>query len=176
MRRCLAFVVALCLATAARPLAGGSSWKDAWPGVVLHDPLAGFALARALDRASAWLASESCQQIFAEFADQRGERLADRLAALGVDGAAFLRWIRWRDGSGTPQCPGPLAYTMPGSRVVFVCTRQFTPYAMDDPDGASAIVIHEALHALGLGENPPSSREITRRVRTRCAMRTRAVR
>jgi hypothetical protein len=30
-------------------------------------------------------------------------------------------------------------------------------------------VLHEALHTLGLGENPPDSFEITRRVGQRCA-------
>jgi len=29
-------------------------------------------------------------------------------------------------------------------------------------------IIHEMLHTLGLGENPPSSREITQRVNERC--------
>jgi hypothetical protein len=33
---------------------------------------------------------------------------------------------------------------------------------------AEIAVIHEALHTLGLGENPPDSREITRRVAERC--------
>jgi hypothetical protein len=30
------------------------------------------------------------------------------------------------------------------------------------------MVIHEMLHSLGLGENPPSSREITKQVTARC--------
>jgi hypothetical protein len=30
------------------------------------------------------------------------------------------------------------------------------------------VVIHEVLHTLGLGENPPSSDQITRRVDLRC--------
>ena len=36
------------------------------------------------------------------------------------------------------------------------------------PVRAQAIVIHEVLHTLGLGENPPSSTEITARVLARC--------
>ena len=31
-----------------------------------------------------------------------------------------------------------------------------------------AILIHEALHSLGLGEDPPSSDYITERIRARC--------
>jgi hypothetical protein len=30
------------------------------------------------------------------------------------------------------------------------------------------MVIHEMLHTLGLGENPPTTLEITERVRARC--------
>jgi hypothetical protein len=33
---------------------------------------------------------------------------------------------------------------------------------------AAVIVLHEALHSLGLEENPPSSEEITYRVMARC--------
>lgn len=33
---------------------------------------------------------------------------------------------------------------------------------------AEAIVIHEMLHSLGLGENPPTSDYITSRVMERC--------
>ena len=33
---------------------------------------------------------------------------------------------------------------------------------------ARAVIIHEALHSLGLGENPPSSQAITARVLNRC--------
>jgi hypothetical protein len=38
-----------------------------------------------------------------------------------------------------------------------------------DPGYAAVIVIHEALHTLGLPENPPTSEEITARVRERCS-------
>jgi hypothetical protein len=34
---------------------------------------------------------------------------------------------------------------------------------------AEVYVIHEMLHTLGLGENPPSSQEITQAVVKRCA-------
>jgi len=33
---------------------------------------------------------------------------------------------------------------------------------------AEAILVHEALHSLGLGENPPSSDYITKRIRALC--------
>ncbi len=40
-----------------------------------------------------------------------------------------------------------------------------------DPRHAEAILIHEALHSLGLREDPPSSDFITERVRARCDAR-----
>jgi len=43
-----------------------------------------------------------------------------------------------------------------------------TPAA--DPGFATNVVIHEMLHALGLGENPPTSEEITRQVVKRCGL------
>jgi hypothetical protein len=60
-----------------------------------------------------------------------------------------------------------LAFTQPNSLVVRVCPRliQF------QGDWAELTVLHELLHSLGLGENPPSSAEITDRVRERCAAR-----
>jgi hypothetical protein len=38
-----------------------------------------------------------------------------------------------------------------------------------NPDLAAVIIVHEALHSLGLEENPPSSGEITAAVAARCA-------
>jgi len=40
--------------------------------------------------------------------------------------------------------------------------------ARHDPFLADVALIHESLHSLGLGENPPSSSEITSRVISRC--------
>ena len=52
------------------------------------------------------------------------------------------------------------AYSGPAER--------FRKHAERDPWTAENWVIHEMLHTLGLGENPPSSREITQRVNERC--------
>jgi hypothetical protein len=37
-----------------------------------------------------------------------------------------------------------------------------------DPSLAAALIIHEELHSLGLGEDPPTSKEITAKVIERC--------
>ena len=65
---------------------------------------------------------------------------------------------------------GTLAYTSPLSRVVHLCPH-FLDNELERPAFAQAVVIHEMLHTLGLGEDPPSSREITDRVRRACAPR-----
>jgi hypothetical protein len=51
--------------------------------------------------------------------------------------------------------------------VVYICPG-FAAFDRRYPDEAEATLIHEALHSLGLGENPPSSRHIQARVRARC--------
>jgi hypothetical protein len=61
-----------------------------------------------------------------------------------------------------------MAVTAPGSRVVYVCGRRFAEAQSRSATRAELVVLHEALHTLGLGENPPDSLEITRRVGQRC--------
>jgi hypothetical protein len=56
----------------------------------------------------------------------------------------------------------------PGSRVVQVCGRRFGAVARRNPRLAEASVIHEMLHSLGLGENPPDPQVITGRVLDLC--------
>jgi len=55
----------------------------------------------------------------------------------------------------------------PGVRRVFVC-KTFAEVQLKEPRVAESMVIHEVLHTLGLGENPPTSLEITSRIFTRC--------
>jgi hypothetical protein len=61
-----------------------------------------------------------------------------------------------------------LAIAAVGSRAVYVCPRAIVAWAHRNRAWAEATLIHEALHTLGLGENPPSSVEITERVIQRC--------
>ena len=57
--------------------------------------------------------------------------------------------------------------TVPHLPRVWVCGR-FPATQVREPAMAESLLIHEMLHTLGLGENPPSSLEITRRVSDRC--------
>ena len=60
------------------------------------------------------------------------------------------------------------AFTAQGSRVVYLCGRDFERAWRRDVAEVQATVIHELLHSLGLGENPPSPRAINNRIQQLC--------
>lgn len=126
---------------------------------------------RALTRASRTLTKPECQRIYQEFNDAAGRPLQEGLDAVAKSGQAYLASLLFYDGSAQPGCRSQhtFAVTQPGSRVVSVCTTQFTELMGRKPRLAASVLIHEQLHALGLGENPPTSAEITARVTMRCA-------
>jgi hypothetical protein len=99
-----------------------------------------------------------------------GRPLQDVLDRSGRSGAEHLGTLLFYDGGAQPRCRAArtLAFTWRGSQVVFVCPQQFVAAARRDPFLASAALIHESLHSLGLGEDPPTSSEITSRVISRC--------
>ena len=125
---------------------------------------------RSLDRARGRLENQQCQRLFTDFHDASGRPLQDALDRTGRSGADHLGSLVFYDGGGQPRCRGTrtLAFTWTGSPVVFVCPQQFVAAARRDPLLADAALIHESLHSLGLGENPPTSSEITSRVISRC--------
>ena len=53
-------------------------------------------------------------------------------------------------------------------RAIKLCTRQFRLGSPLDGAVGELVIIHELLHALGLGENPPTSHEIVALVWRRC--------
>lgn len=116
------------------------------------------------------LATERCQMLFTDFFDRRGRPLTAALAEQRHTAAQQLDAIYFIEGNVTPQCLSGrrLAFTAPGSRVVFVCGQRFEPYLVQNEPGSEVVIIHELLHALGLGENPPPSAEISERVASRC--------
>lgn len=136
----LASLVTPCMAVAAQePRAPGPGPQTC--AVRTSNAVMALSVRRALTRALSVLATAQCQGIFQEFSDQAGRPLS--------------RYT--------------FAVTQPGSRIVLVCTTQFTKLSGRKPRLAAAVLIHEQLHALGLGENPPTSSEITARVLMRCA-------
>jgi hypothetical protein len=127
-------------------------------------------LAEAADRAEAKLNNPSCRLIFSDFRTLKGRLLQETLDTLGQSAQTYFRGLVFYDGYGQSACwtRDVLAFTRPGSRAVFVCSAQFVERAHREPGLAAALLIHEELHALGLGENPPASKEITARVIARC--------
>lgn len=128
------------------------------------------AVNRASEGAARRLERPECAAVFSDFADPAGRALDERLQALGQTGPRYFRGIVYTDGTGLRRCndQGLVAVTVPGSRVVFICGRQFTQVEFANSLNAQVVLIHEALHSLGLGENPPSARQISDRVLSRC--------
>lgn len=130
------------------------------------------ALSRALAGADRLLADPACQEVLTDFRDASARTLKEVLEGTDVSARGYLRWIVFSDGRGLKACSrATLAVTEPGSRVVFICPTAFVEAVSGHPEEAEAALIHEMLHSLGLGENPPRSRDITARVRARCGSR-----
>src|SRR5438132_8470740 len=137
-----------------------------------HVFLAGKARAmvsQALEGAARRLSRDDCRRVFCDFTDIDGRSLMAVVDATAKRPEALLAGLYFVDGDGTPQCRGEQVrlFTARGSHVVYVCARRFAQMPLYSNLG-EILVIHELLHALGLGENPPSSAEITRAVYKRC--------
>ena len=141
-----------------------------WVRVQIDDPYTRDAVKRTLTGAAEWLKASSCHSIFSEFKDERDLPLTVKLRELGATPLSYLEMMFVQDGSRHAACrkDGVLAFTAPGSRSIFVCGRDFERAARRDRRDAIAIIIHELLHSLGLGERPPEPRHITDRVRRSC--------
>jgi len=129
-------------------------------------------VARARRDASRKLESLECREVFSDFRDASGRSLAANLAALGQTGRSYFDLVVLYQGEGSSHCQdrATFATTTPGSRAVYVCGPQFADRQRRDPGLAANLLIHEELHSLGLVENPPSSKEITARVVSRCGV------
>jgi hypothetical protein len=146
--------------------------------------------AAALERARAGavrrLEDASCRQVLSEFKDPEGRTLLDNLEAWQQTPSQYLSGaITFLDGSTLQNCKKstvPLV-TSRNQLPVFVCPMggatpgsRFARIQTENPSLAEIMVIHEMLHTLGLGENPPTTFEITDRVMARCGDRALAQR
>ena len=159
------------IAQAATPAPNRLSTNESrWSRIYIRDAYVRDAVVRSLDGAAEWLKVAKCQSLLSEFADQHGRPLKERLAELNVALPGYLAILVFEDGETRPQCepPGILAFTGASSRVIRVCGRAFVRASQRDPPEGSATIIHEALHSLGLGENPPEPRYIGYRVKQLC--------
>jgi hypothetical protein len=127
----------------------------------------------AIAGAQARLRESSCRSVLGDFATAEGQLLQERLEALGMEPDDYLMTLVFVDGDAQKACASgrALAGTRPGSQVVSLCSRAFTEAERRNSRLAEAIVIHEMLHTLGLGEDPPQSRQITAKVLERCGHR-----
>jgi hypothetical protein len=127
---------------------------------------------RAVHEASKLLEKPACAAVLDDFRDRSGRPLRLRLEETRLDAPSYARAVLFYDGSGEGPCrrPRTFAFTAAGSRVVRACP-SLGRLAAAAPHEAQAVVIHEVLHTLGLGEDPPASDAITARVESRCRPR-----
>jgi hypothetical protein len=166
-----AAVLAVVLVAQGRTLAQGGPQRFGLPAS-RNSAFVETSVASARRDASRKLESAECQEVFSDFRDASGRTLAVNLAELGQTGRSYLDLVVLYQGEGSSPCQnrGTFATTTPGSRAVLVCGSQFAERQRRDPGLAANLLIHEELHSLGLVENPPSSKEITARVMTRCGI------
>lgn len=134
-------------------------------------------LERVRARAAAKLDDPECGKLLTDFRDRAGRTLESNLQPLGISASRYLLQLSFLDGSPLRVCRKG-AVTMaatPGVRRVFVCpagagrlNSRLSRVEFEGGSLAEAMVIHEMLHTLGLGENPPTTFQITDRVRERC--------
>jgi len=116
------------------------------------------------------LAKPSCLRLFSDYADSDGRPLTDTLAGWDESPAGALAALYFVEGDGSPQCrdQSTAAFTVARSRVIYVCGARFAERFAQKTRGGEILLIHELLHSLGLGENPPTSAQITNTVMARC--------
>jgi hypothetical protein len=147
---------------------------SAQPSFRVHigDTFTADAVRRALEGAARRLRTAECSAVFSSttLLDQQGRLLQARLTELQTDGADHLAQLAFYDGSGARTCQRDdvLAFTTPGAPHVFVCGPRFLAAWKRSPWRVELVLIHETLHTLGLGENPPTSQAINKVVRNHC--------
>jgi hypothetical protein len=111
----------------------------------------------------------ACAELLAEFHASDGLPLS---AHVSVAPAEYLSTLWFVDGDAEWRCRttgAPIAFTAPGHSVIFVCGRHFARKYLQDQRYAEVLLIHEMLHTAGLGENPPTSNQISGIAMARCA-------
>lgn len=125
---------------------------------------------RVVEAAAARLARCNCQRVLFDFVDEQGVPLGTRLASTSRNPVEAFTALRFANKPLAPQCRtgNRLAFTFPGSQVIYVCSLKLRNESIRNSVRTELILIHEFLHSLGLGENPPTSQYITTRVAVRC--------
>ncbi len=134
------------------------------------DSLVGAALERAKARAAEKLESSDCRLVLTDFRDESGRTLDENLADTGLSAAAYLLGLEFRSGRNEDACRrGHIdAFTLVNAPTVWICAGGSLDVTSPRVALGPNTLIHEMLHTLGLGENPPTTFEITQRVNARC--------
>jgi hypothetical protein len=116
------------------------------------------------------LREPECQRLLEDFRDADGNPLTTRLDSFGVPADQYLAMLPFLDGARRPLCRAGQSelLTVRGVARIIVC-EPFVQTVTRERVTAEVYVIHEMLHTLGLGENPPTSQQITQRVKRQCA-------
>src|SRR5262245_32244508 len=160
-----------CLAASLAAAIGGAVCADESRVRLKGAP--GMAVRRAIEGALLRLQKPACRQVFSDFSDAEGRPLQANLDALGVSPETYVGLLLFYDGASQRRCASGeiLGGTLRGSRVIYVCPVRFFETDWKDKRATEVFIIHETLHSLGLGENPPASREIDWGVLRRCRER-----
>jgi hypothetical protein len=159
-------------------LVSGTKASSAGP----ESPLASFAartvprgaLSHAVDPARSLaaerLGTDACRGIFEELPDFTGRPAARRLEAGERSPSAHFARLRFLESTEGPcREDAAAAWSVAGDPRVRVCPRTFGAVAARDRREAAAILIHEALHTLGVGEDA-AKEPLTTYVRRHCAL------
>ena len=160
----LAAGVGSCLA------AGTAAAGDARQVSIAH-PFVRAAVVETIHGVAERLHQGSCDAVFEDFHDAAGRTLLERLATERRTATDTLDSLSFVNGDEQPLCRTRSevgAFTQPGGHVVQICATRFLQIFRRDRRAAETLLIHELLHTIGLGENPPSSAAITEQVMMRC--------
>jgi hypothetical protein len=163
-------VLAAALVVLAAPAAPAASLDPDLRRVCIRSGEDATAVLVALQGAQRKLQDSACQQLLEDFQDAEGRSLRDNLAPFGLEPADYLTLRVFADGGEQQRgalcrVRGVAAVTVPKGRVVYICGSTFREMSLPHREHA---LIHEMLHSLGLGENPPSAWEINAQVWRRC--------
>ncbi len=143
--------------------------REPWHLVRIPDPLARRATIAALESASAQLADADCRRSSPTSTTATVDPSPTDCRPWRSTFTPISPWSRssttraTRDAPAESWCSPLLAAAWCVSAL-----NELKRINAQQPDYVVATLIHEILHTLGLGENPPSSREITARVLARC--------
>ena len=134
------------------------------------DVVGGFSVARALARAVEKVESPACLAVLRDFRDAEGRALEVNLAATGLSAPAYLGALEFRSGRAEDTCQRSRidAFTRVGASTIWICPGGSLAFGSPRSIEGPNTLIHEMLHTLGLAEYPPTPREITEQVRSRC--------